>query len=107
MNKRKLNYQVDSIERQLESFGNGATVYDSLYVSDINESEEVCRDIVQHYISDNLFKALIVDAICFQDSFKELDKPRKILVEDVFANLEDDDEESEEKRNQSRSSRSA
>lgn len=71
MDKRKVNYRTDSIERQLDSFGHHADVYDYLGVEDIDKSEEICKDIINYYISKgNILNAIVLDIICFHDSFQ-------------------------------------
>lgn len=71
MDKRRLNFQTDSIERQLGSFGHQANVYSYLGVEDTDKHEDVCKDIINYYLSKkSILQAIIVDLICFSDTFK-------------------------------------
>lgn len=71
--KRRVNFQCDSIDRQLEAFGDSASIM--VEVVDDNQSylvSDTCKDIVKKYLDeDKIIEALIIDGICFQDSFKE------------------------------------
>lgn len=81
MDKRRVNYQVDSIERQLSTFGSSATVYDYLQSYDEVDGEIACRDLVKHYLSkDKIVSAIVVDLICFnyEDVFREKRMSKKM-----------------------------
>lgn len=73
MNKRRLNFQTDSIERQLETFGNMADVNKYLIAEDVIKEDEKWKQLINHYLSiDNIFIAIILDLICFDDVFREI-----------------------------------
>lgn len=92
MDKRKLNFQTDSIERQLDSFGHMANVYN--YMSTVDESEEDarCKDIINYYLTkENFLMAIILDLICFNDTFREVRSVKTVEIEDdEDENIDDD-----------------
>lgn len=68
--KRKVNYISDSLERQIDAFGDSATALVSNLVYD---EKSPCDDIVELYIKQNkIIEALIIDMISFQDSLKKI-----------------------------------
>lgn len=97
--KRKINYLTDSVEGQFEKFGDAADA--NLGVED--EEKYWVDDFISTLISrDEVEKAIMVDSISYQDSFKEtttsyyVDEP----VIEIKANEEidfDDYDENEEK----------
>lgn len=70
--KRKINYQTNSLDSQIEEFGDSAI--DLLAGSEVgfDESDYNCKEIIKLFIEENNIKdALLIDAICYQDSFKD------------------------------------
>jgi hypothetical protein len=73
MDKRKVNFMTDSIERQIESFGQMANVYNYMATYDENQEDVNCRDIIKYYLANkNIFNAIVVDLVCFSDTFREV-----------------------------------
>lgn len=69
--KRRVNYQSDSIERQIEAFGDAADAL-SLCDNDAVDKNDAATAIVSEFIGrGDYISAIIVDQIAFQDSFKE------------------------------------
>ncbi len=93
MDKRKLNFQTDSIERQLESFGYRANVYKYMSTVDGSEEDTRCKDIITYYLSkENFLLAIILDLICFGDTFREIRSAKTVEIEDdVEENIEIDE----------------
>lgn len=93
MDKRKLNFQTDSIERQLESFGYRANVYKYMSTVDGSEEDARCKDIITYYLSkENFLLAIILDLICFGDTFREIRSAKTVEIEDdVEENIEIDE----------------
>lgn len=93
MDKRKLNFQTDSIERQLESFGYRANVYKYMSTVDGNEEDARCKNIITYYLSkENFLLAIILDLICFGDTFREIRSAKTVEIEDdVEENIEKDE----------------
>jgi hypothetical protein len=93
MDKRKLNFQTDSIERQLESFGYRANVYKYMSTVDGSEEDARCKDIITYYLSkENFLLAIILDLICFGDIFREIRSAKTVEIEDdVEENIEKDE----------------
>lgn len=101
MDKRRLNFQTDSIERQLSSFGNQATVYSFLGVEDESASDKVCKEIILHYIDKNkILNAIVVDLICFNDTYvlkktssivNDEEDETEVIMEDEDITEESDD----------------
>lgn len=93
MDKRKLNFQTDSIERQLESFGYRANVYKYMSTVDGSEEDARCKDIITYYLSkENFLLAIILDLICFSDTFREIRSAKTVEIEDdVEENIEKDE----------------
>lgn len=93
MDKRKLNFQTDSIERQLESFGYRANVYKYMSTVDGSEEDARCKNIITYYLSkENFLLAIILDLICFGDTFREIRSAKTVEIEDdVEENIEKDE----------------
>lgn len=93
MDKRKLNFQTDSIERQLESFGYRANVYKYMSTVDGSEEDARCKNIITYYLSkENFLLAIILDLICFGDTFREIRSAKTVEIEDdVEENIEIDE----------------
>lgn len=84
MGKRRLNFQTDSIERQLETFGNMANVNNYLIAEDVTKEEEKWKQLINHYLSiDNIFIAIILDLICFDDIFREIRTVQTVEAEET------------------------
>jgi len=78
--KRKINYTCDSIERQIEAFGDGAYCLEK--TSEVDEID-YCKDIVNLYLNKNkIIEAIIIDAIAYQDSYKEIEVKKKYSYEE-------------------------
>lgn len=92
MDKRKLNFQTDSIERQLESFGYRANVYKYMSTVDGSEEDARCKDIITYYLSkENFLLAIILDLICFNDTFRKIRSVKTVEIEDdKDENIDDD-----------------
>ena len=97
MDKRKLNYQVDSIERQITSFGTMAAVMDYMGVYDNSKEADICKDVINYLIDkDDVIGAITVDLICFGDTFMEYQtkSDTEVIDEDLdFTTTDTEDEE--------------
>lgn len=84
MDKRKINFQTDSIDRQLESFGHLASVYKYLGTTDPYVEDDRCKTIINHYLSEkNIFNAIILDLICFSDTFRNIKSVSNAEIENI------------------------
>lgn len=70
LNRSKVNYRCDSIDRQLEEFGFAATAYEAMGAKDVYEmpSEALVSGALD---GGDVASAVILDFIGFQDSFRE------------------------------------
>lgn len=88
--KRKLNYLTDSIEGQLEKFGDSADAN-----LGFEEEEGWAKDLIVDLIKKgNIGEAIVVDNICYQDSFK--DETKSYYAEEVIIKSNKDNEEEKE-----------
>ena len=85
--KRKINYLTDSIEGQLEDFGDSAEANFGVE----EEKSSWARDLVSNLIKKGkVEEAIIIDNICYQDSFKEDSK--SYYVEELDDSIEANEE---------------
>lgn len=84
--KRKVNYTTASIEGQMEDFGDGAACLENCCcdVEEYMNKIELNRLIQKFFIDDRPIEALIIDGICYQDSFKE--EKTKVVFDTVDKN---------------------
>lgn len=102
MDKRKINYITDSIDRQIETFGQTAEVYKLLSTDDIKEDDDHCLEVINHLISKGLiFNSIVVDLICYGDTFRGIKTITRVNAEDndsdnITTKDEKNDDESQE-----------
>lgn len=102
MDKRKINYITDSIDRQIETFGQTAEVYSLLSTNDTKEDDDKCLEVINHLISKGLiFNSIVVDLICYGDTFRGIKTITRVNAEDndsdnIAMKDEKNDDESQE-----------
>lgn len=83
--KRKLNYTCDSIENQVDGFGDSADAICSGATTESLDSTYTCKDVIQYLINNSkLVEAIVLDGICFQDSIKDGEINRHKLIKHML-----------------------
>lgn len=69
LDKNKINYLTDSIDRQVELYGDAA---EAAQITSGSSNSSAIDTIISMLVKDNkILEAIIVDGICYQDTFKE------------------------------------
>lgn len=85
--KRRANYQADSIERQIEAFGDGAAVLSVCEDTVSNKYNGASAIVEQFILRKDYVSAIISDQIAFQDNFKqEKEKEEKSFLNELGEN---------------------
>lgn len=87
--KRKINYTATSLDAMLESLKDSFD--DGMPQEELYDSSDTCREIISSLVKEGkIFDAIVIDKICFDDTFKEIKNKKQMrIVNDEGEFLED------------------